>query len=219
MRMSSTTDDPLGSPATSKVKPPLRSPRPRLARALAPLRARRLQKLAGILATIYRCVAVGLLVVGAIAVVIVLILRNLDGSEPAWTVEGYTLALVMGGILFIGDVTRHIGYTGMPPITRRFPELALLVQLLFQWFVYAMLILQGGEATKSYLQLHVHTPSGTFPLWVVYATVPLVGVRGIINTLQQLAAFADGEPVGTSMGPRALTADAMPQVATAEQAP
>ena len=168
---------------TAMAAPPTPRPVAWLIAAVMRPGVRRAGRLA---ATAYRALAIALLLAGTLGVVVVLVSRNFSSTQPAWAVEGYTLTLVTGGMLFVGDVVRHIGFGGVPPLIRAFPTLAALVQAAFSLFVYYVLTREGVEAAQRFYDSGTHTPSGAIPLWLIYVAVPLVGIRGLTTTLTQL---------------------------------
>jgi TRAP-type C4-dicarboxylate transport system permease small subunit len=180
---------PATAPLTSGTAPPptpkATAPAP-IAWLIAAVTRPPVRRAGRIAATAYRVLAITLLLAGTLGVVIVLVARNFSSTQPAWAVEGYTLALVTGGMLFVGDVVRHIGFGGVPPLIRAVPWLAVLVQTAFSLFVYYVLLTQGIEAAHRFYDSGTHTPSGAIPLWLIYVAVPLVGIRGLTTTLTQL---------------------------------
>ena len=102
--------------------------------------------------------------------------RNFVGGEPGWTVELSTLALVYGSLMYMGLVTRHIGFTlvtrkfqGHKILSRIEPLISLvIVGILFVYSIQSVTVAyrDGGTA--------IETPGFNYPNWLVVIVTPIM---------------------------------------------
>lgn len=124
----------------------------------------------------YRSIALTLIIAGWLGELAIMLTRNLVKVEPGWTVELVTLALVYGSLLYIGLVSRHIGFTLVNNrlaknkyLSRITPFISLvIVGILFAYSIQSVVVARQDGGTA------IETPGFNYPNWLVVVVMPVV---------------------------------------------
>lgn len=135
----------------------------------------------------YRTVAIILLVLGCVGELGTLLVRNIFGVQPDWTVELNTLFLVFGSLLFIGEVESHIAFKGIADAAAlRFPWMRK-VSYALSGAVMAVMIVLGIQVVQQQAAIGSGTGlSVNIPMWLIYLVVPVSALFGLLRSMQHL---------------------------------
>ncbi|HEX3803765.1 MAG TPA: hypothetical protein VHV75_13080 [Solirubrobacteraceae bacterium] len=122
---------------------------------------------------VYRLVATLLLAGGALGQIILIITRNLFGAQPASSTVAATLALTMGGVLYIGVCPSHISFrVANDGLRRLIPGFGALCALIAA-AISGALAYYGVRAVIDQHALGASVQSFNFPVWVAFLVLPL----------------------------------------------
>jgi TRAP-type C4-dicarboxylate transport system permease small subunit len=147
----------------------------------------------------YRSVGLVMLLAGWLGELAIIVTRNFISSEPAWTVEAATLAIMYGTLLYIGVATDHIGFDLISrPMARRSVHLARIRPLLGLAVTVFLLIesVRAVEQSKQFGGL-VGTAGLNIQLWLVYLAAPIFLSALIIRFLGDIVSPPRGNAAAT----------------------
>jgi TRAP-type C4-dicarboxylate transport system permease small subunit len=123
-----------------------------------------------------RAIGLTLIILGWLGELAIMLTRNFVNVEPGWTVELVTLALVYGSLLYVGLVSRHIGFTLVDRQLRKNKYLARITPLISMVIIGTLFVYSIQSVITSHQDggTAIETPGFNYPNWLVVVVMPVV---------------------------------------------